>query len=118
MTPCDAGPGPPGALCLTRRRVLDETPPTAPRVTDVPPRRDRMKILVVSDIHGNWAALSAVRESYDVCFCLGDLVDYGPEPARCVRWAMANASYAVRGNHDHGAAQGIPVSGETGYRYL
>ena len=77
-----------------------------------------MKILVVSDVHGNWAALSAIRETYDVCLCLGDLVDYGPEPARCVRWAMEHADYAVRGNHDHGASQGIPVAGESGYRYL
>jgi putative phosphoesterase len=77
-----------------------------------------MKILVLSDIHANWAALSAIRETYDVCVCLGDLVDYGPDPVPCVRWAMEHARYAVRGNHDHGVAQGIPVSGENGYRYL
>ena len=26
--------------------------------------------------------------------------------------------YAIRGNHDHGVAQGVPVVGEEGYRYL
>jgi len=77
-----------------------------------------MRILVVSDIHANWPALAAIDEPYDVCVCLGDLVDYGPDPAECVRWAMEHARYAIRGNHDHGVAQGIPVSGETGYRYL
>jgi putative phosphoesterase len=77
-----------------------------------------LRILIVSDIHGNWPALAAVREPFDVCLCLGDLVDYGPDPAPCVRWAMANAHYAIRGNHDHGAAQGIPVTGDSGYRYL
>ena len=77
-----------------------------------------MRILVVSDIHANWPALTAIDEPYDVCLCLGDLVDYGPDPLLCVRWAMANAKYAIRGNHDHGVAQGIPVTGETGYRYL
>jgi putative phosphoesterase len=77
-----------------------------------------MRILVVSDIHGNWPALAAIDEPYDVCFCLGDLVDYGPDSARCVRWAMSHAHYAIRGNHDHGVAQGIPVVGESGYRYL
>jgi putative phosphoesterase len=77
-----------------------------------------MRILVVSDIHGNWPALAAIEEPHDVCLCLGDLVDYGPEPARCVRWAMEHAHYAIRGNHDHGVAQGIPVQGENGYRYL
>jgi putative phosphoesterase len=77
-----------------------------------------MRILVVSDIHANWPALAAINEPHDVCLCLGDLVDYGPDPAPCVRWAMEHASYAIRGNHDHGVAQGIPVSGESGYRYL
>jgi putative phosphoesterase len=74
--------------------------------------------LVVSDIHANWAALEAVDQQFDVCLCLGDLVDYGPDPLPCVRWAMTHATYAIRGNHDHGVAQGIPVSGETGFRYL
>lgn len=77
-----------------------------------------MRILVVSDIHANWAALEAIREPFDVCLCLGDLVDYGPDPSQCVRWAMNHATYAVRGNHDHGAAQGIEVVGEAGFRYL
>ncbi len=77
-----------------------------------------MRILIVSDIHANWDALAAINEPHDVCVCLGDLVDYGPEPSRCVRWAMDHAHYAIRGNHDHGVAQGIPVTGEKGYRYL
>jgi putative phosphoesterase len=77
-----------------------------------------MRILVVSDIHGNWPALAAIDEPHDVCLCLGDLVDYGPDSARCVRWAMEHTHYAIRGNHDHGVAQGIDVAGESGYRYL
>jgi putative phosphoesterase len=77
-----------------------------------------MRILIVSDIHANWPALAAINEPFDVCLCLGDLVDYGPDPAPCVRWAMEHATYAIRGNHDHGVAQGIPVTGETGFRYL
>jgi putative phosphoesterase len=77
-----------------------------------------MRILVVSDIHANWPALAAIREPHDVCLMLGDLVDYGPDPAACVRWAMQFAHHAVRGNHDHGVAQGVPVTGENGYRYL
>ena len=77
-----------------------------------------MRILVVSDIHANWPALAAINEPHDVCLCLGDLVDYGPDPAACVRWSMVHADHAVRGNHDHGVAQGIDVAGERGYRYL
>jgi putative phosphoesterase len=77
-----------------------------------------MRILVISDIHGNWPALAAIDEPHDVCICLGDLVDYGPDPGPCVRWAMEHATYAIRGNHDHGVAQGVPVDGVSGYRYL
>jgi predicted phosphodiesterase len=39
-----------------------------------------MKILMISDIHGNYDALSAFQETYDELWVLGDLVDYGPEP--------------------------------------
>lgn len=77
-----------------------------------------MRILVLSDIHSNWAALAAIQEPHDACLFLGDLVDYGPAPAECVRWAMQHVHHGVRGNHDHGVAQGVPIEGETGYRYL
>ena len=77
-----------------------------------------MRILVVSDIHGNRAALDAIREPHDVCLCLGDLVEYGPEPAACIDWVRTHAHFTVRGNHDHGAAQDVPVVGTVGFRYL
>jgi predicted phosphodiesterase len=46
-----------------------------------------MKILIVSDIHSNYEALLAVvhAEDADEIFCLGDLVDFGPQPAECVQ---------------------------------
>ncbi len=42
-------------------------------------------IAVLSDIHGNLEALQAVLADanyygVDAIFCLGDLVDYGPDP--------------------------------------
>jgi len=77
-----------------------------------------MRILVVSDIHANWPALAAIDEPHDLCLCLGDLVDYGPDPVECVRWAMNHADHAIRGNHDHGVSQGVEVFGDQGYRYL
>lgn len=77
-----------------------------------------MRILLVSDIHANRAALDAVREPHDVCLCLGDLVEYGPDPAYSVAWARANAAHAVRGNHDHGAAQRVAVTATGGFKYL
>ena len=77
-----------------------------------------MRILVLADIHGNRAALDAVRERYDACLFIGDLVDYGPEPAACVDWAKKHVSAGVRGNHDHGVAQNVEVQGAGGFRYL
>jgi putative phosphoesterase len=77
-----------------------------------------MRILVLSDIHANWPALAAIREEFDVCLFLGDLVDYGVEPGPCIDWVRRNARYAIRGNHDHGAAQRIFVQGIGGFRYL
>jgi putative phosphoesterase len=77
-----------------------------------------MRILVVADIHGNRAALEAIREPFDVCVCVGDIVDYGPEPGPCIEWVRKNATYCVRGNHDHGVAQEVEVQGAAGFRYL
>lgn len=77
-----------------------------------------MKILVLADIHSNWPALSAIRESFDECLFVGDLVDYGANPVPCVEWVQANASAAVRGNHDHAVAQKIVARGGSGFRQL
>jgi putative phosphoesterase len=77
-----------------------------------------MRILLLADIHANWPALQAIDEPHDVCVCLGDLVDYGLEPAPCLDWVRQNAHFMVRGNHDHGVAQDVPVSGRNGYKYL
>lgn len=65
-----------------------------------------MRVLVISDIHGNWAALSAIvaQENADQVFCLGDIVDYGPSPAETLRWVRQNATVVVRGNHDTAVA--------------
>ena len=82
-----------------------------------------MRYLVLTDIHANLEALDtcladADERRCDATLCLGDLVDYGLEPAPCVSWARGNARYTVRGNHDHGVAQNVVVVGKTGYKYL
>jgi putative phosphoesterase len=77
-----------------------------------------MRILLVADIHANWAALQAINESFDICLCLGDLVDYGLEPAPCIDWVRRQAQHSVRGNHDHGVAQNVIVNGQAGFKYL
>lgn len=77
-----------------------------------------MRILLLADIHGNRSALDAITEPHDACLCVGDLVDYGPEPGACIDWVKERVIACVRGNHDHGAAQNVEVQGVAGFRYL
>ncbi len=70
-----------------------------------------MKILVFSDLHGNFdalLALQAVESKPDAVLFLGDIVGYGPEPQLCLGWIRSNSTYAVRGNHDEAAARDVP----------
>ena len=69
-----------------------------------------MKCLLLSDIHGNWPALQAVlaaERDADQILCLGDLVNYGPQPTECVAWAMKlnPPSRVIQGNHDRAFAR-------------
>ena len=60
-----------------------------------------MKIVIISDIHGNLEALTGLPENFDELWVLGDLVNYGPNPGEVVDFVKANASLVIRGNHDH-----------------
>ena len=62
------------------------------------------KILVISDIHGNFEALKAVPDDYDELWVLGDLVNYGPQPAEVIDFVRSEATLVVRGNHDDAVA--------------
>lgn len=65
-----------------------------------------MRILFLSDIHGNYVALKAVLKAasdlgYDKIFCLGDLVGYGPKPEECVSEIRSLPHLTcIMGNHD------------------
>ena len=69
-----------------------------------------MKILLLADIHANWPALSAIRESFDLCLFLGDLVDYGSNPVPCIEWVQSQPHVAVRGNDQFLALAQIRMS--------
>jgi protein phosphatase len=60
-----------------------------------------MKVVIISDIHGNFDALSALQESYDELWVLGDLVNYGPQPVEVLKFVRERATHVIRGNHDH-----------------
>jgi predicted phosphodiesterase len=72
-----------------------------------------MRILLLSDIHGNIDALDGVlarleRASWwpERTFVMGDLVDYGPAPQPVIDWARDRADAIVSGNHDYAAGTG------------
>lgn len=78
-----------------------------------------MKIVIVSDIHANLAAIRALPENdYDQLWCLGDLVDYGPRPHETIRWMMNHATALVRGNHDHAVGFAVTPEASPPYRGL
>ena len=74
-----------------------------------------MKIVIISDLHGNFDALSALPESGDELWVLGDLVNYGPQPSEVVNFVRAHAAVVVRGNHDN--AVGFEVEPRCNPRY-
>jgi len=65
-----------------------------------------MTMAVISDIHGNLDALTAVladiaRKDVERVVCLGDVVSFGPSPGECVDAIASIPEVAwVRGNHD------------------
>ncbi|HLH36171.1 MAG TPA: metallophosphoesterase family protein [Alloacidobacterium sp.] len=78
-----------------------------------------MKIVIISDIHANLAALKALPEhQYDQLWCIGDLVDYGPNPHEVVDWVRANATVVVRGNHDYAAGSNADPQCSAPYKRL
>ena len=64
-----------------------------------------MRYLVLTDIHGNLAALQSVLASapaFDRIWCLGDLVGYGPNPNEVIERLQEFPLVSVLGNHDWG----------------
>jgi len=72
-----------------------------------------MRALVISDIHANLTALETVladANSFDVTWCLGDLVGYGPNPNECIERIRSLPNLqCIMGNHDAAAVGFIDV---------
>lgn len=60
-----------------------------------------MRTLIISDLHGNIEAVSALPTDFDQLFVLGDLVNYGPNPREVIEFVRQNATIVIRGNHDN-----------------
>ena len=61
---------------------------------------------IISDIHSNIEALSAVfadieQRGIKTVYCLGDILGYGPNPTECLDLIMARSELCVMGNHDY-----------------
>ena len=73
-----------------------------------------MRVLIISDIHANLAALDSVLADagpYDAVWCLGDLTGYGPDPNECVeRVRSLPGLTCMVGNHDKAALGEIDLS--------
>ncbi|MBI2912310.1 MAG: metallophosphoesterase family protein [Chloroflexi bacterium] len=74
-----------------------------------------MRILILSDVHSNLAALEAVlrhaetQGPIDAFWCLGDTVGYGPQPRECIARLRELGAVMVAGNHDRAATGAMGV---------
>lgn len=62
---------------------------------------------IISDIHGNAEALTAVLADIDSrqiqrIICLGDIIGYGPDPLACIDLVRQRCQWSLMGNHDFG----------------
>lgn len=74
-----------------------------------------MRYAIISDIHANLAALTTMldelqRQGFDELWCLGDVVDYGPEPHQCIELLRRYQPICVAGNHDLAAIGKIDMA--------
>jgi len=66
---------------------------------------------IISDIHSNFEALSAVMEDIESLgkveeiICLGDIIGYGPSPCECLDLIMEKMA-SLMGNHEAALLQG------------
>jgi len=74
-----------------------------------------VRVLILSDIHSNLAALEAVLRHagdagpIDAAWCLGDTVGYGPQPRECIARLRELGAVMVAGNHDRAATGAMGI---------
>jgi predicted phosphodiesterase len=65
-----------------------------------------MKLALISDIHGNLEALTAVladieKQAVDKIYCLGDVIGYGSDPVDCLQLITNHCDIKLMGNHEY-----------------
>ena len=77
-----------------------------------------MKVLIITDIHANLRALSAVLNRFDdvdAVWCLGDIVEIGPKPGSCIDLVRSVCRHVVKGNHDESFTEFVPNEAPVGW---
>lgn len=64
-----------------------------------------MRTAIISDIHGNLEALTAVlaeikTRRVDAIHCLGDVIGYGADPEKCLNLIDHHCDIKIMGNHE------------------
>ena len=96
------------ACVLVAAAVFDDVP-----YRQSPKKAGRLRALIISDVHGNLAALRSViaevcsNGGFDQIWSLGDIVGYGPDPGACIDLIRQYDHIGVAGNHDLAAVGGI-----------
>ena len=75
-----------------------------------------MKSGIISDVHSNLEALTAVlsrldESGIDRIVCLGDIVGYGADPVECLELIAEKCEIVLAGNHDYAVGGKHSVSG-------
>ncbi len=73
-----------------------------------------MRCLLISDVHANLAALETVfRDAgqFEVVWCLGDMVGYGPDPNECIAFLRKYPHVCLAGNHDWAVLGRLDIRG-------
>lgn len=73
---------------------------------------------LISDVHSNLEALSAVLEDIEAhgveeIYFLGDLVGYGPDPEPCIDIVAERCAVTLKGNHDFAL-----INGPQGFNFI
>ena len=75
-----------------------------------------MRYAILSDVHGNLEALTALlaflaAQQVDRYLCLGDIMGYGADPVACLEALQRTGALMIAGNHDMACVGKLALSG-------
>lgn len=79
-----------------------------------------MRLGIISDIHSNFEALSALSmplATVDQVLCLGDMIGYYCQPREVIEYMMDRQALCILGNHDDYLLRGFPPATPAAIRF-